>query len=334
MGGRIVEYRTLGRTDIRVSEIALGCWPFAGGAYWGDQDDAQSIATVHAALDAGITFFDTAEGYEDGESERVLGRALAGRRSEAVIATKVSRGNLLPGDVALACDRSLRHLGTDYIDLYQIHWPNHDVPLADTVGALERLKEQGKVRAIGVSNFAVGDLGEILSLGECVTDQLPFSLLWRVIERRIQPLCVERGVGIICYSPLAQGLLTGRYRTADEVPEGLAQSRWYAGTRPATNHDEPGLETEVFAAIARLSGLAEEAGMPLAIMALAWVRAQPGVTSFLVGARNPEELAWNLPAIDARLSPDMLARLSEATEEVKQKLGDNPDMWLAPGRMR
>jgi len=329
-----MQYRKLGNTDITVSEMALGCWPFAGGAYWGDQSDEDSIATVHAALDAGITFFDTAEGYENGASERVLGRALTGRRDAAVIATKVSRKNLTPGGVAEACERSLRHLGTDWIDLYQIHWPNHDIPLAETVGALQRLKEEGKVRAIGVSNFAVRDLSDMLALSECVTDQMPYSLLWRVIEREVQPLCISRDVGLICYSPLAQGLLTGRYRNADEVPEGIAQSRWYSGKRPATNHDEPGVESEVFDAIATMRGLAEEAGMPMAIMALAWVKAQPGVTSYLVGARKPEELAWNLPAAAATLSADILARLSAATETIKEKLGNNPDMWLSPGRMR
>ena len=329
-----MRYRSLGNSGIEVSEMALGCWPFAGGAYWGDQDDAASVATVHAALAAGINFFDTAEGYETGESERVLGRALKGRRSEAVVATKVSRPNLAPDDVIIACERSLANLQMDHVDLYQIHWPNHDIPLAETVGALQRLKEQGKVRAIGVSNFAVRDLSDMLALGECVSDQLPFSLLFRVIEREVQPLCVQNDVGIICYSPLAQGLLTGRYANADEVPEGLAQSRWYAGTRPASNHDEPGLETETFAAIDALRGISEEIGLPMATVALAWVKAQPGVTSFLVGARNPEELGWNLPVIDVTLSDDQIARLSAATEEVKEKLGNNPDMWLSPGRMR
>ena len=329
-----MEYRRLGKTDIKVSVMALGCWPFAGGAYWGTQDENDSIATVHAALDAGINFFDTAEGYENGESERVLGRGLAKRRGEAVVATKVSGKNLRPADVITACERSLANLGMDHVDLYQIHWPNRDVPLADSVGALTRLKEQGKIRAIGVSNFAVGDLTDMLALSECVTDQLPFSLLWRVIEREVQPLCVKNDVGIICYSPLAQGLLTGRYKSGAEVPDGLAQSRWYAGNRPTSNHKEPGVEKEVFAALDILRSLADEAGMAMATMALAWVKAQPGVTSFLVGARNPDELGWNIPAIEAKLSADVIGRLNAATDAVKQKLGTNPDMWLSPGRMR
>lgn len=329
-----MEFRTLGKTDIKVSQMALGCWPFAGGAYWGDQNEQDSIDTVHAALANGINFFDTAEGYEVGESERVLGKALIGRRDEAVVATKVNKANLTPDLVIEACERSLKNLQMDYVDLYQIHWPNHDIPLAETVGALSRLKEQGKVRSIGVSNFAVQDLTEMLSLSECVTDQMPLSLLWRAIEHEVQPLCVKNDVGIICYSPLAQGLLTGRYSNADEVPEGIAQSRWYSNTRPATNHDGPGVETEVFEAVQKIRALAEEAGMPMAILSLAWVKAQAGVTSFLVGARNPTELDWNLPVNDVTLSDDMLARLSAITDDVKAKIGGNPDMWLDPSRMR
>lgn len=329
-----MEYRRLGQTGIEVSVMALGCWPFAGGRYWGEQDDNASIATVHAALDAGINFFDTAEGYEAGHSERVLGQALVGRRERAIIATKVSPNHLRPDEVLAACEGSLRNLQTDYIDLYQIHWPNHEVPLADTVGALQRLKEQGKIRAIGVSNFAVQDLSEMVTLGECATDQLPYSLLWRVIEREIQPLCVKHGVGIICYSPLAQGLLTGRYRSADEVPDGLARTRWYNRERAMAQHDEPGCEAEVFAAIEEVRTIAEEVGAPMATVALAWVKQQPAVTSFLVGARSPEELAWNLPAAGLTLADDVLARLAAATEPVKEKLGNNPDMWMTPSRMR
>lgn len=329
-----MEYRQLGKTDMQVSVMALGCWPFAGGAVWGEQDDAVSVATVHAALDAGINFFDTAEGYEKGHSERVLGRGLLGRRAEAIIATKVSGAHLAKDDVIKACEQSLVNLQTDYIDLYQIHWPNWKVPLAETVAALQQLKEQGKIRAIGVSNFAVQDLSEMVTLSECTTDQLPYSLLWRVIEQEIQPLCLENKVGIICYSPLAQGLLTGRYATADDVPDGLSRTRLYANTRPMAEHTDPGCETEVFAALAEIRRIADELGQPMATMALAWVKQQPGITSFLVGARKPEELQWNLPVLDLTLSADVLAELARVTEPVKAKLGNNPDMWMSTSRMR
>ncbi len=302
-----MEYRKLGQTDIDVSVMALGCWPFAGGLVWGEQDDDVSVATVHAALEAGINFVDTAEGYEAGHSERALGRGLVGRRHEAVIATKVSPSHLAADDVIAACEQSLVNLQTDYIDLYQIHWPNWSVPLAETVGALERLKEQGKIRAIGVSNFAVRDLSEMLTLSQCETDQLPYSLLWRGIELEIQPLCLEKGVGLICYSPLMQGLLTGRYASADEVPDGLSRTRLYAASRPHAQHGEPGCEAEVFAALEAIRQIAGGLGQSMAAVSLAWVRQQPGVTSLLVGARKPEEVALNLTAIELTLSDETIS---------------------------
>lgn len=329
-----MQYRQLGSSDIDVSVFALGCWPFAGGKVWGHQDDGESIATVHAALDAGINFFDTAEGYEAGHSERVLGQGLVGRRDKAIIATKVSPSHLAHTDVIAACEQSLRNLQTDTIDLYQIHWPNWEVPLEETVGALQRLKEQGKVRAIGVSNFGVRDLSDMLALGECVTNQLPYSLLWRVIEREIQPLCVAHGVGMLCYSPLAQGLLTGRYASADDVPDGLARTRLYAASRPMSQHGEAGCEVEVFDALREVRRIADGLGLPMASVALAWVREQPGVASVLIGARSPQELAWNLPALDVTLPADAKAELARVTAPVKDKLGTSPDPWLTPSRTR
>lgn len=329
-----MEYRKLGATDIEVSVFALGCWPFAGGAVWGDQDDDVSIATVHAALDAGINFFDTAEGYEKGHSERVLGRGLEGRREEAVIATKVSASHLKPNDIVAACEQSLKNLRTDYIDLYQIHWPNWEVPIEVSWKALEDLKASGKVRALGVSNFGVQDLSDLLSHGHCETNQLNYGLLWRVVEHEILPLCKGNDVGLICYSPLAQGLLTGRYASADEVPDGLARTRWYSSERPNAKHGEPGCEEEVFEALETIREISEEVGASMATVSLAWVRQQTGVASVLVGARSPEELAWNTPAYDLKLSDSVIGRLSTATEKVKAHLGLNPDPWMNPSRMR
>lgn len=327
-------YNKLGNTDMKVSAIALGCWPFAGGAVWGEQNDNDSIATVHAALDAGINFFDTAEGYEKGHSERVLGQSLKERRHEAIIATKVSGGNLSPEGIVKACEKSLQNLQTDVIDLYQIHWPNWNIPISETMTALDKLKEQGKVRALGVCNFGPQDLTDLLAVGNIVTNQLPYSLLWRVIEREIQPLCNQHNIGLICYSPLMQGLLTGRYQSANDVPEGLARIRLYSNTRPMAKHEETGCETEVFDALTKIRTLSKELGYPMAAIALAWVKQQTGVTSLLVGARKPEEVAWNLPAIDLTLPEDICQKLAEITEPIKEKLGHNPDMWMSKSRMR
>ena len=330
-----MRYTNLGSTDIEVSRMALGCWPFAGGTVWGPQDDADSMAAVHAALDNGVNFFDTAEGYDDdSNSEEVLGRALVGRRTEAVIATKVSANNLRPEDVKSHCEASLQRLQTDYIDLYQIHWPNHDVDVADTMSALLQLKQDGKVRAIGVSNFGVVDLSEVLEYGTVVTDQLPYNLLWRAIEFEIQPLCVARDVGLICYSPLAQGMLAGRYNNADEVPPGLSRSRHFSSERELAIHGESGQEAETFAAIAKVKEIADSLGAHPATASLAWVLSRPGVTSLLVGARNAREVELNLPAFEYELPSDVESQLSCATETLKNALGASPDMWHSPGRMR
>jgi aryl-alcohol dehydrogenase-like predicted oxidoreductase len=330
-----VQYKSLGNTDIKVSEFALGCWPFAGGSVWGPQDDAVSISTVHAALDNGVTFFDTAEGYnDDSHSEEVLGKALAGRRSEAVIATKISPPHLVPELVEATCDASLERLQTDYIDLYQIHWPNHDVAIEDSMAALIKLRDAGKIRSIGVCNFGVNDLSDALVSGEVVTDQLPYNLLWRPIEVEIQPKCIENNVGLICYSPLAQGLLTGRYASADEVPDGLSRSRLFSNDRALASHGEAGCETEAFDAISGVIAIADELGEHPAKVALAWVRSRPGITSLLVGARSPDELDLNIPAFEYELPDGVAEQLSNLTEPVKAKLGSNPDMWKGDNRMR
>ena len=152
--------------------------------------------------------------------------------------------------------------------MYQIHWPNHNIPIAETASALQRLRDQGKIRAIGVCNFACGDLSDLLAVADIVTNQLSFSLLWRVIEREIQPMCLENNIGIICYSPLMQGLLTGRYASADDVPDGLARTRLFASDRPMSKHGEEGCEAEVFDALEKICAVADEAGVAMARLPL------------------------------------------------------------------
>jgi len=330
-----MNYNYLGKTNIKVSEFALGCWPFAGGSVWGTQDKSDSISTVHAALDNGINFFDTAEGYNDDyHSESILGEALVNRRNRSVIATKISPPNLLPQKIEEACNNSLKRLSTDYIDLYQIHWPNHDINMEDSINELNKLVDKGKIRSLGVCNFGVDDLNEILNLGVFSTDQLPYNLLWRPIEEEILPECKKNNIGIICYSPLAQGLLTGRYRNADEVPDGISRSRLFNKNRPLSNHDDEGCENEVFKCINKIQEIAKTLGENSAKISLSWVRQQSNITSLLVGARNTKELEMNLSAFEYDLSTELIKELSDLTNNIKLYLGKNPDMWKSDNRMR
>jgi len=328
-----MQYRELG-SRVRVSALSMGCWALGDTGTWGPQSEADSIATVHAALELGVNTFDTAEGYGGGESEATLGRALAGRRSEAVITTKVSRGNLSAESVRQACEESLGRLQTDYIDLYQIHWPSRTVPLDETLEALDRLQAEGKIRAIGVCNFGVADLSDLLARRRVASNQLPYSLLWRAIEYEIQPACIDEGVGILCYSPLSQGLLTGKYASAGEVPEGRARTRLFASGRPLARHSEPGAEVEVFRALDEIREICAEMGQPMANVALGWLLRQPGVTSVIAGARTPGQIQETAQAADLALAPEIVARLSAATEEVKRLIGPNADMWQSASRFR
>lgn len=329
-----MRYTRLGKTDLHVSRLALGCWPFAGGAVWGAQKREEAFATVQAALDTGINFFDTAYAYEAGESERVLGAALGPRRDEAVIATKLAGAQTRPDLIRDACRRSLDSLDTDCIDLYQIHWPSWSVPVQESVDALQELRNLGWIRYFAVCNYGTRDLADLAALATIPSNQLPYNLLWRVIEGDILPQCRKHQIGVVCYSPLMQGILTGRYPSADAVPAGLARTRIFAGARPRSHHGEPGCETAVFAAVAAIQKIADRLSLRMAELALAWILHQPGVASVLVGARSPQELYWNLPALDVTLSAEVRQELQHVTAPVRDYLGTNPDMWNAPSRMR
>ncbi len=324
-----MQYRRLAKTDMEISAVGFGCWAIIGGFTWGGhQDEKDSIDAMRAALDEGVNFFDSAEMYGDGASERLVGKALRDVRDEVVVASKVVPAHFPPDELRAACDRSLQNLGFEYIDLYQLHWPSRDIPVADTLGVLEELKQAGKIRAYGVSNFGVQDLGDALATGRPIcSNQLAYNLLFRAIEFEILPLCVKAGVSVLCYSPMMQGLLTGKFATADDVPEDRARTRHYACTRPHARHDEPGAEAEVFAALAEIRKICDGLGQPMANVALAWLLAQEGVTSVIAGARNPDQARLNVKAADLELPSDVIDALAKATEPVKQKLGPNADMW-------
>lgn len=329
-----MEYRNLGQTGIEVSSIVMGCWAIGGGFTWGPQDEKDSVDTIKTAVDMGVNFFDTAEFYNEGYSEEVLGKGLTGLRSKVHIATKAWVDNLTSEKVIQACEDSLKRMNTDYIDLYQIHWPNHDVPLEETLEAMVSLKQSGKIRFIGVSNFGVRDLADAVKCTDIVTDQLAYSLLFRAIEFDILPACLTSDVGVLAYSPLAQGLLTGKFKSLATVDDERARMRFYSKERSETVHDEQGCEKEVEEALDRILLICDEMGEPMAKVALAWVLQQPGITGVLAGARNPAQIRKNVEATDLTLSTEILSRLSDATSTVKSILGANADPWRTASRIR
>jgi aryl-alcohol dehydrogenase-like predicted oxidoreductase len=331
-----MEYRKLGKSDLDVSVITMGCWAIAGDQLWGPQDEADAIGALHAAVDVGINFFDSAEGYGAGRSEELIGKAFTGSmRDKVIVATKVSQGNLRPADLRTACENSLRNLGMDTIDVYYIHWPNWNIPLADTLGEMQRLKDEGKIRFVGCSNFGKRDLTEILALEHVEINQLAYNLLFRAIEYDIAPLCVEQQVSIAPYSPLQHGILTGKFATLADIPDERARTRHFAATnRTMTRHGEPGAEAETAVALTAIRAICDAGGLPMAHVALAWLLAQPGVATVIAGARNPAQIHANAEAAALKLPDNVLVALTQATDSLKAALGPNPDMWQSDANSR
>lgn len=319
----------LPNTDLTVSQLCFGCWGVASDFHWGDRVEEESIAAMLAAVEAGVNFFDTAPVYGEGASENLLGRVMAehGLRDSLVVASKVPPNRMKPDEVVAECEASLQRLQTDRIDLYQTHWTNREVPLADTWDAMLRLREQGKVRHVGVCNMGLGDLDEIAPRQKPVTNQLPYNLLWRMIESEIMPRCRADEIGMLIYSPLMHGMLADKYRRAADVPDGRARSRHFTTERSLARHGEPGCEDETFAALNRLREIAAELNRPMSDLALSWIAQQQGITSVIAGARNAAQLNENVACLESPLPDDVLSRLNQATDELKEVLGPNPDMW-------
>jgi len=323
-----MNYRQLGKSNLYVSPLAVGCWVFAGGPGWGEQDQKDSIATVHAALDHEINFFDSAEGYGAGKSEEVLGAALLGRRDQAIIATKVSPNNALPATLRDHLEASLRRLQTDYVDLYIVHWPLRDHPIAPTLALLDDLKQEGKIRAIGVSNFGPQNLAEALETGvEVAANQCGYNLCSRAIEFEVLPVCRANQIGVTAYMPLMQGILAGKWPRIDDIPPFRTRTRHFNSARPGVRHSGPGVESTLEAALADIRAIAAEIGQPMANVALAWIAAQDGVGSVIAGARRPEQIERNATSMSFQLEAGVIDRLNAATDALKQQLGPNIDLW-------
>ena len=317
-----MELRSLGTSDIKITPIIMGTWQ-AGKTMWVGIDDAETTKAIRAAFQAGITTFDTAEAYGDGHSERILGEALADVRDQAVFATKVFSNHLQYDQVIEACHRSLKNLKTDYIDLYQIHWPagsfgSKPIPIEETMRAMNHLKHQGKIRAIAVSNFSRSQLEKAAAYGRIDSLQPPYSLFWRHVENNAMPYCVENNITILAYSSLAQGLLTGKFAPGHRFAKGDHRSK--------NRLFKPENLQRAHQALAKLAPIAQRHGVSLGQLALAWVIAQQG-TCAIAGARNAKQALQNTKAAEVRLSGTDLAEMDAIGRTVTDHLDDNPVMW-------
>ena len=317
-----MELRRLGQTEIKISPVLMGTWQ-AGKAMWTGIDDNETKKAIRAAYNAGINAFDTAEVYGNGHSERILGQALTGLRDKVIIATKVFSNHLRPNQIISACERSLKNLQTDYIDLYQIHWPpgsfgHAAVPMAEIMKALKELLKQGKIRAIGVSNFNRRQIEEAHRMGEIASLQPPYSLFWRQVENDAAGYCRENGLSLLAYSPLAQGLLTGKFGPAHQFEKG--------DHRSANRLFQPANFQRAQAALKQLEPVAQAKGITLSQLALAWVIAQPN-TFAIAGARNAEQAVQNAEAAGIHLSAEELQTLDAISRSVTDHLDDNPVLW-------
>ncbi|GIO12657.1 aldo/keto reductase [Cohnella xylanilytica] len=313
-----MEYRRLGRTGLKVSEISLGSWLTYGG--YVDKDRA--VRTIRAAYEAGINFFDTANVYSQGEAEQVVGRALAEYpRTSYALATKV-RGPMgpLPNDQGLSrkhimeqCHASLKRLGTDYIDLYYCHYPDADTPLDETLRAMDDLVRQGKVLYVGISNMSALEITSAVSIVEkyalhpIAANQPLYNMFARDIEQNVIPLAKKHGIGQVVYSPLAQGVLTGKYRSADDSVPATRSS-----TEEGSQTIRSWLREDLLAKTRRLQAIADEAGVSLSRLALAWTLRLPEISSAIVGASTPEQVAENAEASGLRFGSEVWDRVDAA----------------------
>jgi aryl-alcohol dehydrogenase-like predicted oxidoreductase len=330
-----MEKRVLGKSALPVSPIALGAWAI-GGWMWGGSDKKDSIRAIHACLDHGITSLDTAPIYGFGHSEKVVGEAIKGKRDKYEILTKAGmRWEGTSGEyffttndnsgiqrdiykysgrnsLIAECEESLKRLGTDYIDLYQIHWPDTTTPIEEAMEAFRILMEQGKIRAAGVSNYSVEQMEKAAGVLEISSNQVPYSMVRRDIEQDVLPWCLENNCGILAYSPLQRGLLTGKI--TPDYPFAPGDSR------PDTPHFKMNnlIHTNKF--LEKIRPMAEEKGASLSQLVIAWTLRQPGITVALVGARSEDQVVQNAGAMDIKLSDDEVNRISRKLEKLQLDL--------------
>jgi myo-inositol catabolism protein IolS len=301
-------------SGLELSVLGTGCWAFGGGEYWGYQNQKDADSVVHASVEMGINYFDTAEVYNEGRSEASLGEAIIGiPRDRLLIGTKVSPSNCYKETLIKHCEASLSRLRTDYIDIYMIHWPIHphsirhftnDVRIIEnppeTSEALETLKElkrQGKIRKFGVSNFSCNRLKN-LPFEEIAVNELPYNLLCRAIEYDTLPLCEEKGIGVIGYMALLQGILADTYPSLEDIPVWQRRTRHFnSKSTKECRHGEEGAEEETNAALDNIRRICKETCLSMAEIAIKWILASSAITCTLVGSRNVKELEANVKAV-------------------------------------
>ncbi len=330
-----MEHRHLGRSGLVVSAVAYGNWLTHGSQI----EEDRAMACVHAALDEGITTFDTADVYATTKAEEVLGRALKGMRRESLeIFTKVywptgsgmnDRG-LSRKHIMESCEASLQRLQTDHIDLYQAHRYDHETPLEETLRAFDDLVRQGKVLYVGVSEWRAEQIAAALRIAgqmgfdRIVSNQPQYSMLWRVIEDEVMPLCADEGLGQVVWSPIAQGVLTGKYAPGAKLPEG-SRATDPTGAGFITHW----LRDEILERVALLGPIATDAGLTLAQLAVAWVLQHPEVSAAIVGATRPEQVRENAAAAGVKLDRSVMARIDEAVGPVVLR---DPALTVSPER--
>lgn len=330
-----MEYRQLGTSELKVSAVALGTWAI-GGWLWGGTDDAAAVGAIQAAVDAGVTSIDTAPIYGMGHSERIVGKAIAGRRDQVQVLTKyVLRWDLAEGEkffdttdpdgnprpvyrngradsIVWECEQSLKRLGIDCIDLYQCHWRDNTTPVEETMKAVDKLLKAGKIRAAGVSNFTAEEIAAAAGVVPLASNQPPYSMLKRDIEADVLPYCREHNVGILAYSPLQLGILTGKVTMDREFGPG--------DQRRTSPHYRPANRRKVLDFLEAISPIAEAHNATLAQLVINWTIHRPGITAALVGARNPDQARENAAAADFELTDAETRRINDLLDNLKLDL--------------
>ncbi|MDR2648969.1 MAG: aldo/keto reductase [Clostridiales bacterium] len=310
-----MRFNQLGDSGIKVSAVALGTWAM-GGDFWGRIDESKCIDALNAGLDSGINLIDTAPIYGSGYSEEIVGKAVKGRRKDIILATKCglplnsSRSrDLTRKTVIQEINESLKRLQTDYIDIYQVHWPDPDTDIAETMGVLTDIKASGKIRAIGVSNQNIDQLKQYMSNGRLDSVQPQYSLLEREIEGDILPFCRENNLGVLTYGSLGAGMLTGKFKTPPVAADGDKRAMFYPFfTEPLFGKALELLKT--------LETIAESHSKPVSHVAINWVSQQPGVTAALVGCKNPRQAVENADAGEWALSDEELRVIRDALNRI------------------